>query len=112
MTTSTRFWGRISDELKSASERARHEAERAVRMGVLNVDLVSLRRDRSRTRAMLGERVLALWSEQKLEGVASDPEALRLRTVVQSIEERIAAKEQELSTVRARTPDAETPAPS
>ena len=112
MTTSTRFWGRISDELKSASERARHEAERAVRTGVLQMDLVSLRRDRSRTRALLGERVLTLWNEQKLGGLAEDPETLRLRTVVQSIEERIAAKEQELTTVRARTPGADAPAAS
>jgi hypothetical protein len=74
------------------------------------MDLVSLRRDRGRTRAMLGERVLALWNEQKLEGLAEDPETLRLRTSVQSIEERIAAKELELRTVRSRTPEDAAPA--
>jgi len=112
MTTATKFWDRLSDELRSASERARHEAERAVRTGVLQMDLVSLRRDRGRTRAMLGERVLALWNEQKLEGLAEDPETLRLKTVVQSLEDRIAAKEQELRTVRSRTPEDTAPASS
>ncbi len=100
MTASTTFWNRLSGELKTASERARHEAERAVRTGVLQMDLVSLRRDRNRSRAMLGERVLSLWNEERLEGLAEDPETLPLKTAVQSIEERIAAKEQELRTVR------------
>jgi hypothetical protein len=110
MTTSTKFWDRLQEELKTASERARHEAERAVRTGVLQMDLASLRRERGRNRAMLGERVLALWNEQKLEGLAEDPETLRLKTVVQSLEDRIAAKEQELRTVRSRTPEDTAPA--
>ena len=112
MTTTGRFWDRLSDELKTASDRARKEAERAVRTGVLQMDLVSLRRDRQRTRAMLGERVLELWSGDKLETVVSDSETLRLKDVVQSIELLIDAKEQELRTVRARTVVSAAPAAS
>jgi hypothetical protein len=112
MTTTARFWDRLSDELKSASERARKEAERAVRTGVLQMDLVSLRRDRHRTRARVGERVLELWGADKLETVSTDPETLRLKGVVQSIEGLIAAKEQELRSVRSRTPESPAPASS
>jgi len=112
MTTTAKFWDRLSEELKSASERARKEAERAVRTGVLQMDLVSLRRERHRTRAKIGERVLELWSSEKIETVASDPETLRLKDVVQSIEGLIAAKEQELRTVRTRTPESPAPASS
>jgi hypothetical protein len=112
MTATARFWDRLSDELKSASERARKEAERAVRTGVLRMDLVSLRRDRNRTQAKIGERVLTLWSAEKLGSLVEDPETLHLKSVIQSIEELIAVKEQELRTVRSKTPDATAPASS
>ena len=112
MTTTTRFWDRLSEELKSASDRARKEAERAVRTGVLQMDLVSLRRDRHRTRAMVGARVLELWGRNQLETVASDAETLRLKGLIQSLEDLIAAKEQELRTVRTRTPEDSAPASS
>ena len=110
MTTSTKFWDRLSDELKTASERARQGAERAVRTGVLQMDLVSLRRDRQRTQALIGARVLELWGQSELMRVPDDPETLRLKGVVQSIEGLIAAKEQELRTVRARTTERDAPA--
>jgi hypothetical protein len=106
MTTTSNFWDRVSDELRTASGKARKEAKRAVRTGVLQMDLVSLRRDRNRARAHLGERVLALWSTEKLEGIAADPETLRLKALVQSIEGSIAAKEQELRSIRCGIPDA------
>jgi hypothetical protein len=106
MTTTSSFWDRVSDELRTASEKARKEAERAVRSGVLRMDLVSLRRDRGRTQAHLGERVLALWNDQNLEGLSQDPETLRLKSLVQSIEGLIAAKEEELRSLRSRTEDA------
>ena len=109
MTTATGFWDRVQDELRSASGKARKEAERAVRTGVLQMDLVSLRRDRKRTQSHLGERVLALWSSENLDGLASDPETLRLRTLVQSIEGLIAAKEQELRSMRSPAPDTAQP---
>jgi hypothetical protein len=106
MTTTTGFWDRVQDEFRSASGKARKEAERAVRTGVLQMDLVSLRRDRGRTQAHLGERVLALWGSQRIESLTDDPETLRLKTLVQSIEGLIAAKEQELRSIRARASDA------
>jgi hypothetical protein len=105
MTTTSNLWERISDEVRTASERARKEAERAVRTGVIQMDLVSLRRDRSRTQSMIGERVLSLWNLEKLESLAEDPETLRLKGLVQSIEGLIAAKEQELRSLRGRQPD-------
>jgi hypothetical protein len=106
MTTTQNFWDRVSDELRTASGKARKEAKRAVRTGVLQMDLVSLRRDRNRTQAHLGERVLALWSTEKLESIAADPETLRLKALVQSIEGLIAAKEQELRSIRFGTEEA------
>ena len=106
MTTTPGFWDRVQDELRTASGKARREAERAVRTGVLQVDLVSLRRDRNRTQAHLGERVLALWSSDKLDSLAEDPETLRLKTLAQLIEGKIAAKEQELRYIRTRAPAA------
>ena len=102
MTTASSFWDRVQDELRTASGKARREAERAVRTGVLQMDLVSLRRDRRRAQADLGERALALWKAEKLEDLAGDSEALRLRTLVLSIEGLIAAKEEELRSIRSR----------
>ncbi|HYR52613.1 MAG TPA: hypothetical protein VET83_08360 [Candidatus Dormibacteraeota bacterium] len=105
MTTTTSFWDRVQDELRTASGKARREAERAVRTGVLRMDLVSLRRDRRRAQADLGERAAALWNAEKLESLSEDSEALRLKTLVQSIEGLIAAKEEELRSIRSRVPD-------
>ena len=102
MTTTSRFWNRVQDEFRTASGKARQEAERAVRTGVIQMDLVSIRRDRSRAHAHLGERVLALWTEEKLESLAVDSEALRLRALIHSIEGLIAAKEEELRSIRSR----------
>jgi hypothetical protein len=103
MTTTPSFWDRVSDELRTASGKARKEAKRAVRTGVLQMDLVSLRRDRNRAQAHLGERVLALWSAEALVSIVLDPESLRLKALVRSIEDSIAAKEQELRSIRSGT---------
>jgi hypothetical protein len=102
MTTTSSFWNRVQDEVRTASGKARREAERAVRAGVIQMDLVSIRRDRRRAHAHLGERVLALWTEEKLGSLAVDSEALRLKTLIQSIEGLIAAKEEELRSIRSR----------
>lgn len=102
MTTTPGFWDRVQDELRTASGKACKEAERAVRTGVLQMDLVSLRRDRGRAQAHLGERVLALWTAEKLATLQDDPEAVRLKSHVQSIEGLIAAKDQELRSIRSR----------
>ena len=106
MTTTSRFWNRVQDEFRTASGKARKEAERAVRTGVIQMDLVSIRRDRSRAHAHLGARVLALWTEERLESLAVDSEALRLRTLIHSIDGLIAAKEEELRSIRSRGPGA------
>jgi len=106
MTTTSRFWNRVQDEFRTASGKARKEAERAVLTGVIQMDLVSIRRDRRRAHAHLGERVLALWTEERLESLAVDSEALRLRTLIHSIDGLIAAKEEELRSIRSRGPGA------
>ena len=62
MADETGFWGRMSEEFRSVSDRTRASARRAVSIGVLRVDLVSLRRDRSRALSDLGARALALWN--------------------------------------------------
>ncbi len=70
-------------------------------MGVIGVDLVSLRRDRMRAHANLGERVLKLWSAGDPGVLEWDPESLRLRELVESLEALIWAKELELRELRA-----------
>ena len=109
MASTSNFWERMQGEVKSASERARKEAERALRSGVLQMDLVSLRRDRNRAHAHLGERVLALWTQGTIEAVTQDAETLRLKALVASVDALIAAKEEELRALRAR---ASEPAPT
>jgi len=106
MANAAKLWDRVQEELRTASERTRKGAERAVRTGVLQVDLVSLRRDRNRAQANLGERVLALWSQGNLESLATDPEILRTKALVHTIDERMAAKEAELTSLRAPSADA------
>ena len=106
MTNASKLWDRVQEEFKTASERTRKGAERAVKTGVLQVDLVSLRRDKNRAQANLGERVLALWSQGSLDSLTTDPEVLRTKALVETITERIAAKEAELTSLRAPSPDA------
>jgi hypothetical protein len=108
MTSTSNFWERVQGEVRTASERARKEAERALRSGVLQMDLVSLRRDRNRAHANLGERVLGLWAQGTSEAILVDSEVLRVKALVESIEGLIAAKEEELRALRAR---ASEPAP-
>ena len=108
MTDTGNFWSRVQEEGKAAFGRTRNAANRAVRQGVLQVDLVSLRRDRTRALASLGERALRLWSEGLIASFESDAEALRLRAWLEAIEGTIATKEAEA--VVLRQPAAE-PAP-
>lgn len=100
MAESGRFWNRVQEECRSAASRTRARAERTVRQGVLQVDLVSLRRDRRRVLGDLGERVLRLWSQGGLSSIEEDPEVRRLKSVVESIEAGIAAKEAEAAGLR------------
>jgi len=96
----TNFWDRISDEVRSVSDRTRRGAKRTFQTGVLRVDLLSLRRDRSRATADLGDRVLVFWKTGTLSAIESDEEALRLRSRIASIEELIEAKQTELEHLR------------
>jgi hypothetical protein len=95
------FWGKIGKEVRTAPDRVRRGARRAVRDGVLRVDLVGLRRDRGRALADLGERTLALWTAGRPSAVETDPETLRIRSRIESIEEAIRAKRDELARLRA-----------
>jgi len=99
------FWDRLRDELKTTSERTRRSTDRAIKVGILKVDLVSLRRDRSRAHANLGERVLALWSAGSLDSMEADAEALRLRALAASIEDAIASKQAEVAAFRSARPE-------
>ena len=96
----TSFWDRISEEVRSVSDRTRRGAKRTFQIGVLKVDLVSLRRDRSRAMADLGERMLVSWKTGTLSAIESDEEALRLRSRIASVDELIEAKRSELERLR------------
>ena len=49
------FWAKVTDEVRTVSDRTRRGAKRAVQIGVIRVDLISLRRDRSQALASLGD---------------------------------------------------------
>jgi hypothetical protein len=107
MATQATFWGRLQDEVRSVSDRARRTTRRAVQIGVLQVDLVSLRRDRARTLARLGERAAALWTTGALASLQDDPDAIRARDLLEGIERCIASKEAELDALRKESDDAD-----
>lgn len=100
MTETQTLLNRVQEECRAVGSRVRDTARRAVRQGVLRVDLVSLQRDRRRALADLGDRVLRLWSQGELSSLETDAEANRLRNLVRSIEQQIAAKEAEIAALR------------
>ena len=104
----TGFWDRLQDEVRTGYERTRRSTKRTVRIGVLRVDLLSLRRDRTRALAQLGERAFFLWNAGSLATLDEDAEALRLRSLVEGIERCIADKEEELRSLRQEAETAET----
>jgi len=108
MADTGRFWNRVQEECRTVAARTSVRAKRAVRQGVLQVDLVSLRRDRGRALADLGERLLRLWTEGRVAAVEQDQEALRLKGVVESIEKDITAKEAEAAELH-RPPEGSAP---
>ena len=108
MAEETGFWSRMSDEFRSVSDRTRASARRAVSIGVLRVDLVSLRRDRSRALSDLGARTLALWDGGTPHALESDAEALRLRTWIASIDGIVRVKQAELERLRAEARETKT----
>lgn len=110
------FWARVTDEVRTVSDRTRRGAKRAVQIGVIRVDLISLRRDRSQALADLGARALALWNSGAPEQIEFDEEALRLRSRIAEVEGSIEAKRNDLerlrqgATVESPAPDQPTPA--
>jgi hypothetical protein len=108
MTETQTLLHRVQEECRAVGSKVRDSARRAVRQGVLRVDLVSLRRDRGRALADLGERVLRLWSMDGLSTLETDAEANRLRELVLSIEDQIVVKEAEAAALRQARPE---PAP-
>ena len=101
------FWDRMQDQVRTGYERTRRTTSRAVRIGILRVDLLSLRRDRTRAMAQLGERAFTLWNAGSLTSFDDDTEALRLRSLVEGIEAVVASKESELECLRREAEDAE-----
>lgn len=100
MAPETGFWDRVQDQVRTGYERTRRTTARAMRIGILRVDLLSLRRDRTRAMAQLGERAFSRWNEGSLATFDDDPEALRLRSLVEGIERCIVSKEAELEQLR------------
>lgn len=100
------FWDRLQDEVRTGVERTRRSTQRTVRIGVLRVDLLSLRRDRSRALSQLGERALFLWNAGSLAALDHDPEAIRVRSLLEGIERCIADKEAEWSMLRREAEEA------
>ncbi len=117
MNAPTTFWTRFRDEVRTVSSRTRRGAKRAFDVGVLRVDLVSLRRERGRALADLGERTLSIWNRGALSDLERDAEMLRLRTRVEGVEGAIASKEAELRQLRSaerrasEAPNPEPPSP-
>lgn len=110
MAGPSRFWAKVTDEVRTVSDRTRRGAKRAVQIGVIRVDLISLRRDRSQALANLGERTLALWKGGAPAEIGSDEEALRLRSRIDAVEEAIETKRAQLERLR-QGATAEPPAP-
>jgi hypothetical protein len=110
MAGASGFWARVGNEVRTVSDRTRRGAKRAVQIGVIRVDLISLRRDRSQALADLGGRALALWNDGAPASIEFDEEALRLRSRVVGVEGAIEAKEAELAQLR-RGASTEPPTP-
>ena len=108
MAPQTGFWDRMQDQVRTGYERTRRTTSRAVRIGILRVDLLSLRRDRTRAMAQLGERAYSLWNAGSLASFDDDTEALRLRSLVEGIEAVVASKESELECLRREAEESET----
>ena len=115
MAGTSGFWAKVTDEVRTVSDRTRRGAKRAVQIGVIRVDLISLRY-RSQALADLGERALALWKGGAPAEIESDEEALRLRSRIDAVEEVIETKRAELERLRQGAtapppaPDQRTPA--
>lgn len=103
MAATQNFWDRVREDVRDLSERTRQGTRRAIEEGVLRVDLVSLRRSRRRALADLGERTLKFWISGRMSEFSEDAEAIRLRTRIAEVDDRIREKEDALARLRAPT---------
>lgn len=94
------LWNRVRDDVRELTERTRHGTKRAIEQGVLRVDLVSLRRARSRALADLGGRALHHWDAGRTAQLETDAEAIRLRARIAELDGRIREKEVALAAAR------------
>ncbi|HEY7726817.1 MAG TPA: hypothetical protein VID50_00015 [Candidatus Eisenbacteria bacterium] len=106
MVDARRYLLRVQEECRAVGSKVQATARRTVRQGLLRVDLVSLRRDRRRMLADLGEWVLRLWTAGELAALPTDAEANRIRSLIRSLDEQIAAKEAEAAALRAARQEA------
>ena len=103
MAATQNFWDRVREDVRDLSERTRQSTRRAIEEGVLRVDLVSLRRTRTRALADLGDRALKFWNWGRMAELSEDAEAIRLRTRIAEVDDRIRQKEDALARLRAPT---------
>ena len=98
--TAGNLWDRVREDVRGLTERTRHGTRRAIEQGVLRVDLVSLRRARTRALADLGGRTLTFWNKGRTVDLETDAEALRLRARVAELDGSIREKEDALERLR------------
>jgi hypothetical protein len=98
--TAGNLWDRVRNDVRGLTERTRRGTRRAIERGVLRVDLVSLRRARTRALADLGERTLTFWNTGRTAELESDAEAIRLRARIAELDGRILEKEDALERLR------------
>lgn len=103
MPTAGSLWERVREDVRGLTERTRRGTRRAIEQGVLRVDLVSLRRARTRALADLGGRALAFWSGGRTAELELDAEAVRLRARIAELDSRVRDKEDTLARLRARS---------
>jgi len=94
------LWDRVREDVRGLTERTRQGTRRAIEQGVLRVDLVSLRRARTRALADLGGRTLTFWNKERTAELESDAEAIRLRARIADVDGRIREKEDALQRLR------------
>ena len=98
--TAGNLWDRVRQDVRGLTERTRHGTRRAIERGVLRVDLVSLRRARTRALADLGGRTLAFWNRGRTVDLESDAEATRIRARIAELDGLIREKEDALERLR------------
>jgi hypothetical protein len=101
MVAAQNLWERMRQDMRGLTERTRRGTKRALEQGVLRVDLVSLRRTRTRALADLGERTLKHWAGGRTAELPGDPEAIRILARIAEVDGRIREKEAALARLRA-----------